>query len=77
LKYEDLTQDLPRSLSALREFTGRAIVRDSIPARESIAAVDGRWVKRASDWQTELSGELLERFYEINGAMLRRLGYVP
>lgn len=75
LKYEDMVSDLPATLNRISFFLERDILKKKIPKRETIAGADGRWVKKKSDWRTEISDELMERFTEINGEMLKRMGY--
>lgn len=75
IKYEDITDGLEKILIQLSTFLGRRILSDNIPDRSSIAGIDGRWVRKASDWKSEIRGPLLERFYDINGEMLRKTGY--
>jgi hypothetical protein len=76
LKYEDMVADLPATLNSISRFLDRDVLKREIPKRETIAAVDGRWVKNKSDWRTEISEELMERFVELNGEMLKRMGYL-
>jgi hypothetical protein len=39
--------------------------------------VDGRWFRRETDWKAEISGEIMGRFNDINGEMLKQMGYTP
>ncbi len=75
LRYEDMVSDLPTTLQRISVFLKRDVVKDSSPNRDKIASIDGRWVKKKSDWRTEILGELMERFTELNGEMLKRMGY--
>ena len=76
IKYEDLVGNLPAVLVLLREFLNREIIKTEVPDRNAIAGVDGRWVKQKSDWRDDFSEKLLARFYEINGEMMKKLGYL-
>ncbi len=76
LRYEDMTGDLPVVLRKISEYLGRDVLKDSIPDRNSIAAVDGRYTRKKSDWRSQLSDSQLNRFIEINGDTLRRAGYL-
>ena len=76
LRYEDMTDDLPGVLKKISDILGREILKDSIPDRESIAAVDGRYVRPRADRTPELSDDQLDRFIEINGDTLMRAGYL-
>ena len=76
LKYEDIVSDLPGVLGSLSEYLSREIVSQEIPDRNTIADADGRWVRQKSDWRDDFSASLLERFDEINGDMMEKLGYL-
>ena len=75
LKYEDIVGDLPTTLDRLGTFLKRDIKQQEIPPRNSIAGVDGRWVRKKSDWRSEFPGQLLEFFNKENSEILKRLGY--
>ena len=75
LKYEDMVDDLPVILERLGAFLKRDIRKIRIPPRRRIVGVDGRWVRKKSDWRSEFPGPLLEWFVEENSEMLERLGY--
>lgn len=75
LRYEDMKADLPLVLNRISGFIQRDIVSTRIPDRNAIAGQDGQYVRRESDWRTELSGANLERFMQINGETLARFGY--
>jgi len=50
-------------------------VKTGIPDRSDLAGHDGTYVRRESNWRSELSGECLDRFMQINGETLARFGY--
>ena len=75
VKYEEMTSDLPRALENISAFLKRGILTDRIPDRETVANLEGRWVRTQSDWSSKISDGLLKIFDEINGGMLRKLGY--
>lgn len=75
VKYEDITSNLPRVLKNISTFLGRAILSDRLPDRNTMASSDGKWVRTKSDWRTEFSGALLDRFRAINAETLRQLNY--
>lgn len=77
LRYEDLAGNLAAVLPPLAAFLGREPVKQAIPPRADLAGVDGQWVRPPSDWRAELPPDLLARCNEINGDLLRRLGYLP
>ena len=76
LKYEDLINSLSGELDSISDFLNTPVLKHNIPDRSIIAGVSGRMVKNKSDWQSELSGELLELFLALNGDMLRKTGYL-
>lgn len=76
VRYEDMTADLPRVLEQISAFLKRDILTDRIPDRETVAGLEGRWVRTQSDWKSKIPDVLLERFNIINGDMLRKMGYL-
>lgn len=76
IKYEDMAENLPEVLTKISAFVGRPILTTRIPDRNDIAGVDGRWVRNQFDTKPVISGNLLDRFNEINSAMMRKMGYV-
>ena len=75
LRYEDMKSNLPNTLNKISIFLNRNILKEDIPDRNTIASVDGRWVKTESDWRLDLGGELLDKFSQLNGDMLTKMGY--
>ncbi len=75
LEYEDLRCNLPLVLDKISVFLQRDIISQQVPDRGTIASVDGRWVRNKTDWKTQIGEELLERFNELNGEMLKKMGY--
>lgn len=76
LRYEDLRADLTGCLARIGRFLDRRVVGQRLPARDEIAASDGRWVRRESSWQADLRGAALARFNEINGEVLQAFDYL-
>lgn len=76
LRYEDMRANLRGVLKSISDFLRRDVLRESIIDRDTVASEDGRWVRRESDWRLDLSGELLERFNQINKDILRKAGYL-
>lgn len=76
LEYEDLRTNLRETLEKISVFLERDIQKVEIPERGTIAGKDGRWVRKASNWRTDMSAELQHRFNQINEDMLRKCGYV-
>lgn len=75
VKYEEILADLPATLAAISAFLNRDVLADRIADRDHIAGVDGRWVRSKSQHKPEISGALLERFTELNGELMRKIGY--
>lgn len=75
LKYEDMKNDLPGIQERISAFLKIDILKRSIPERDSIANVDGIWVRRETDWKSWVSGDLLEKCNTINGGMMQKIGY--
>ena len=76
LRYEDMITNLPGVLSSISEFLKCDILKESIPDRNTIAIVDGQWVRSKTNWRSELSGILLTRFNQINKDTLKKAGYL-
>ena len=77
LRYEEMKSGLPAVLHAISSFLGCEIKNDSIPNRNAIAGVDGRWVRKKTTWESILSDDLLEKYNRINRHMLVKCGYLP
>ncbi len=76
IEYEDMKNNMPATLDKLGVFLKRDALKKQIPARDTIAGIDGQWVKRESDWRNEFSDSLLEKFTVINGDILKMMGYI-
>lgn len=75
LRYEDMTTNLGDVLSELSRFLDKGIIKNHIPGRESMAAVDGRYIRRKSDWREIFTDVDVEVFNNVHGEMMRRMGY--
>ena len=76
LKYEDMTNNLQLILNSISDFLKCDIINENIPDRNSIAGVDGRWVKTKTNWRSEFSDDLLKRFNQTNKDILLKAGYL-
>ena len=76
LKYEDISTNLDSVLLKLSDFLNRDVLNHTLPSRETIADIDGRWVRKKTNWESELSGENLDRFNELNNSILKQFGYL-
>ena len=74
LKYEDILTNLDSVLLKLSVFLNQDILNHKLPSRKTIA--DGRWVRKKTNWESELSGENLDRFNELNKTFLKQFGYL-
>ena len=77
LRYEQMVSDLPAILQKISDFLKRDIVKSSIPDRNEIAKMDGHVVRKKSDWRSEFTDELTDKFFQINGMMFEKMGYTP
>lgn len=75
LRYEDLVANLAGMLSVLESEAGISLMRRTLPSRETIAGVDGRWVRPQSDWRDVLSAPQLALFDQVNGNAMAEYGY--
>ena len=71
-----MTNNLSATLNSLSDFLKRDIINENIPDRNTLAGIDGRFVKTRKSWRSELSGDLLQRFNQINGDVLKKAGYL-
>ncbi len=76
LRYEDMLNDLPAAVESIGEYLDMNPTCDRITHREKIAGSDGRWVKKKSNWQSELNGGLLKKFNSANREVLMKTGYM-
>ena len=76
LKYEDILTNLDSVLLQLGVFLNQDILNYKLPSRETIADDDGRFVRKKTNWESELYGENLDRFNELNKTLLKQFGYL-
>ena len=75
LRYEEMVADLPAVLARLSAYLDRPVLSDSLPSRNAIADAEGRWVRRATDWQEKVNRRHLQHMAHVDGPMLSQLGY--
>jgi hypothetical protein len=75
LRYEDIVQEFPDSLKKIERFVGMPILHESIPSREKMATVGGKWVQPKISWQFDFPEKYYDLFNKINGPMMKKLGY--
>lgn len=75
IKYEDMVKDLPKILKEISEFLQCPIKAEQIPGRNSIAGVDGKWVRKEKKKKL-MPYEFYGLFTQINGEMMEKAGYM-
>jgi len=76
LRYEDIVADIGGTVDRLAGFIEVPAVARTIPSREELAAIDGKWVRSASaPDRTRLSAEQVELFWQVNAATMHAYGY--
>jgi hypothetical protein len=75
LRYEQMVGDLPTAVKAMSAFVGLEAKSTTIPDRDAIAGVDGRWVRAKEDNSALLTSEILSEFERVNGEVSRHFGY--
>lgn len=75
IKYEDIVDNLPFALEKLERVLGREIISTELPDRNKLSSIDGRWVRKKSDWQTEFNDDAMLLFNKINRKMMRKMRY--
>jgi hypothetical protein len=75
LRYEDLVNDLGRSIERIADYLKVAPLRTAMPGREELARLDGHWIRSETAPRATLEGEALERFWQVNGDVMRAYGY--
>ena len=76
LRYEDIVADIAGTVETIADFIGLSPCSHSIPSRDALAAVDGKWIRSASaPDRTKLSTAKIEHFWHVNGAAMLEYGY--
>ena len=76
LRYEDVVADSGRTVDLIAGFIDVAPLTRSIPSREEVVAVDGKWVRSATAaGRTKLSPDQIAQFWELNGDVMAEYGY--
>lgn len=76
IKYEDMVNDLPRVLTEVSTFLDRKVLSLQIPDRNTVAGIDGQWVRTKSDWREVMPDAQKVQCDEINQVVLQKLGYL-
>lgn len=76
LRCEDVVADTGRTVDLIADFIQVAPLTRSIPSRDALAAVDGKWVRSATAaGRTKLSSDQIAQFWELNGDAMVEYGY--
>ncbi len=76
LRYEDVAADVGRAVDLIAGFIDVAPLSRSIPSRDELAAMDGKWVRSANAaGRTKLSSDQVAQFWEVNGDVMVEYGY--
>jgi len=75
IRYEDLIEHREREVCKIAKFLNKKIKTLKVPSREKIASNDGIWVRKASDWKTQIPKKLLIKFNKKHETLLSMLGY--
>jgi len=77
LRYEDVVADMGKSIDTIADFISLEPRARTIPSRDAIAAVDGKWVRSATaPGRTTLSAEQIDMFWRHNGPSMLQNGYL-
>lgn len=75
IKYETMVSDLSAVLNSISEFLNREIKSNCIPDRNSIAKIDGKWVKKKGDWEEFFTAEISSLFDRLNYRSMVEMQY--
>lgn len=76
LRYEDVVANVAATIEAVAGFIGVTPTAYSIPSRDELAAVDGKWIRSTSaPGRTTLTAEQLAHFWQVNGEAMLEYGY--
>ncbi len=76
LSYEELDNDLQSNLIKISDFLKVKVIKNKIPSRDEIAAIDGRCVRKKSNWREKISQEDVRMFNLINQGTLAKFNYL-
>jgi len=77
LRYEDMVRDTRGVVDLLAGYLNLKPKSYVVPTREQLARADGKWIRPDGAERAELEGEVLDRFWEINGEAMQSYGYAP
>ena len=76
LKYEDLLSDKDTNLQKIANFLKVELISCSVPDRNKIALIDGRWVNQLSNWEDEMPKEAIKLCSKVNQEKLEEFEYL-
>jgi hypothetical protein len=76
LRYEEIVADMSGTIDRIAHFLGLVPRARTIPSRDELASVDGKWIRSASaPGRTVLSDAQVEQFWQVNGPTMEAYGY--
>ena len=75
IKYEDILCNFEYVLNSIETFLEIKVLSKKLPSRDTVALLDGRWVRSKTDWKEKISGEELNLFNKINRPVLKEFRY--
>ena len=75
IKYEDILCNFEYVLNSIETFLEIKVLSKKLPSRDTVALLDGRWVRSKTDWKEKISSEELNLFNKINYPFLKEFGY--
>lgn len=75
LRYEELVNNLGGCIDQIASYLDLDPRTRSLPPRAELAKLDGHWIRPENSKKAALDGPALDRFWEVNGAVMRTLGY--
>lgn len=76
LRYEQMQEEPMAAVEALSGFLAKPVISRSIPGRESLTALDDKWITAGTDWRAIMTPDLEQRCCELNRRQLSAMGYV-
>lgn len=76
LRYEEMVADMSCAIDQIAAFIGIDAKSRTIPSRDELAAVDGKWIRSANaPDRTRLTPAQVDAFWRVNEATMRTYGY--
>lgn len=75
IRFEDMLKDLPAVLQKLSRFLIAEIISETVPDRNQLAGIEGRVIRKKTDWKPEFSDDDLRTFNQRNRETMKQMGY--